>query len=83
MELLDYQKVTKLTWRALEKQIGVKHSNLNAIAHGRRDCSQKTARAIEDKTSGAVTANDLNKARRRFLEEEAKRYAASQSEARA
>jgi len=68
MELLDYQRRTGTTWRKLAKQVGVPHSNLNAIAHGKRDCSATIQRQIEDETGGAVTPNDINRARRRYLD---------------
>lgn len=67
MELLEYRRATRITWRALATKVGVAHSNLNAIAHGKRDCSMETARQIEDATDGAVTANDINRVRRRYL----------------
>ncbi len=67
MELLEYQKLSRIPWRALAERVGVPHSNLNALAHGKRDCSMETARLIEDATGGAVTANDINKARRRYI----------------
>lgn len=70
MELLEYQKSERITWRALADKVGVAHSNLNAIAHGKRECSMETARQIEDALRGAVTANDINRVRRRYLDEQ-------------
>lgn len=68
MELDEYRKQERLTWRQLAEKTGVPHSNLNAIAHGKRECSMETARQIEDATDRAVTANDLNRVRRRYLQ---------------
>lgn len=67
MELLEYQKAERLTWRALAQRIGIKHPNLHAIATGRRDCSMETARRIEDATKGVVTIADISRVRRRWL----------------
>jgi len=68
MELLRYQKLSGLTWRALADKIGIPHPNLHAIAHGKRECSMERARLIEDATDHDVTANDINAVRRRYLD---------------
>ncbi|HCK84061.1 MAG TPA: hypothetical protein DHW63_05945 [Hyphomonadaceae bacterium] len=67
MELLEFRRAHRITWRQLAARTGVPHSNLNAIAHGKRECSMETARKIEDATDGAVTTNDINRVRRHFL----------------
>lgn len=67
MELLDYKRTTRIAWRALADKAGVPHSNLHALAHGKRDCSMETARLIEDATGGVVTSNDIQLTRRRYL----------------
>lgn len=68
MELDEYRRQERLTWRQLAEKTGVPHSNLNALAHGKRECSMETARQIEDALKGAVTANDINRVRRRYLD---------------
>jgi DNA-binding transcriptional regulator YdaS (Cro superfamily) len=80
MELLEYQKATRVTWRALGQKVGVAHTNLNAIAHGKRECSMETARQIEDRLDGAVTANDINRVRRRYLLEVEKSHREAQAD---
>lgn len=69
MELLEYQRSTQKTWQEIADETGVPKSNLHALAHGKRDCSMETQRQIEDGTEGAVTANDIQRARRRYLAE--------------
>lgn len=79
MELLEYQRSKQVTWRALARIVGIPHSNLNAIAHGKRDCSMETARQLEDFTDGAVTANDISRVRRRYLREQANNNAPAEA----
>lgn len=72
MELLEYQKNEGLTWRALAERVGVPHSNLNALAYGKRECSMATARQIEDATGGKVTVGDIARVRRHYLAQSAR-----------
>lgn len=69
MELTEYRKSRGVTWRVLADQIGIKHPNLHALAHGKKNCTMDVVRQIEDRTDGAVSANDITRVRRRFLQQ--------------
>lgn len=68
MRLADYKKLDGRSWREIADDWGVAWSILAALAQGSRECSLPTTRIIEDKSNGAVTANDLNDARREWLD---------------